>query len=74
VTVAFWITKALTSGVGVSSSDYLVHRLPPVIAVAIGGVALAIALALQFADWMGVSPARGGLDLGAGRSALRWQC
>ncbi len=46
VTVAFWITKALTTGMGESSSDYLVHRLPPVIAVAIGGIALAIALAL----------------------------
>jgi len=34
---------------GESSSDYLVHRLPPVIAVAIGAIALAIALALQFA-------------------------
>ena len=49
MTVAFWITKALTTGMGESTSDYLVHRLPPVIAVAIGGVALAIALALQLA-------------------------
>jgi uncharacterized membrane-anchored protein len=49
VTVAFWITKALTTGMGESSSDYLVHRLPPVVAVAIGGIALAAALALQFA-------------------------
>ena len=49
VTVAFWVTKALTTGMGESSSDYLVHRLPPVIAVAIGAIALAIALVLQFA-------------------------
>jgi uncharacterized membrane-anchored protein len=49
VTVVFWITKALTTGMGESSSDYLVHRLPPVVAVAIGGIALAAALALQFA-------------------------
>src|SRR5450631_4637031 len=49
VTVAFWITKALTTGMGESSSDYLVHRLPPVLAVAFGAVALAVALALQFA-------------------------
>ena len=49
VTVAFWITKALTTGMGESSSDYLVHRLPPVVAVALGGIALAAALALQFA-------------------------
>jgi uncharacterized membrane-anchored protein len=49
VTVAFWITKGLTTGMGESSSDYLVHRLPPVMAVALGGIALVAALALQFA-------------------------
>ena len=56
VTVAFWITKALTTGMGESSSDYLVHRFPPVVAVALGAVALAVALALQlgarrYAPW-----------------------
>jgi uncharacterized membrane-anchored protein len=49
VTVAFWITKGLTTGMGESSSDYLVHRLPPVLAVALGGIALAVALGLQLA-------------------------
>ena len=49
VTVAFWITKGLTTGMGESSSDYLVHRLPPVVAVALGGTALVAALILQFA-------------------------
>src|SRR5450631_3137420 len=49
VSVAFWITKALTTGMGESSSDYLVHRLPPILAVALGAIALAIALAIQFA-------------------------
>jgi uncharacterized membrane-anchored protein len=49
VAVAFWITKGLTTGMGESSSDFLVHRLPPVVAVALGGIALAAALALQFA-------------------------
>jgi uncharacterized membrane-anchored protein len=49
VTVAFWITKGLTTGMGESSSDYLVHRLPPVVAVALGGISLMAALALQFA-------------------------
>src|SRR5665213_955732 len=49
VTVAFWITKGLTTGMGESSSDYLVHRLPPAVAVGLGGIALAAALALQFA-------------------------
>jgi uncharacterized membrane-anchored protein len=48
VTVIFWITKGLTTGMGESSSDYLVHRLPPVVAVALGGSALAGALAMQF--------------------------
>jgi uncharacterized membrane-anchored protein len=49
VTVIFWITKGLTTGMGESSSDYLVHRLPPVLAVALGGIALLGALGLQFA-------------------------
>ena len=49
MTVAFWITKALTTGMGESSSDYLVHRLPPILAVALGAIALAISLAIQFA-------------------------
>ncbi len=49
VAVAFWITKGLTTGMGESTSDYLVHRLPPVLAVALGAVGLAVALALQFA-------------------------
>jgi uncharacterized membrane-anchored protein len=49
VTVVFWITKGLTTGMGESSSDYLVHLLPPVVAVALGGIALTAALALQFA-------------------------
>lgn len=48
ITVAFWITKALTTGMGESSSDYLVHRMPPVLAVALGAIALAGALAVQF--------------------------
>jgi len=47
VTVAFWVTKALTTGMGESSSGYLVHTLPPVLAVALGALALAIALVLQ---------------------------
>ena len=49
VTVVFWVTKGLTTGMGESSSDYLVHQLPPVLAVALGGIALAGALGLQFA-------------------------
>jgi uncharacterized membrane-anchored protein len=48
VTVYFWITKVLTTGMGETTSDYLVHRLGPPTAVTIGGVGLIAALALQF--------------------------
>jgi uncharacterized membrane-anchored protein len=49
ITVFFWITKALTTAMGESTSDYLVHRIDPVVAVLIGFVALLGALALQLA-------------------------
>ena len=49
VAVYFWITKVLTTGMGEATSDYLVHRISPVIAVGCGAVALAISLVLQFA-------------------------
>jgi uncharacterized membrane-anchored protein len=48
VTVAFWITKVLTTGMGESTSDYLVQTLGPIIAISIGFVVFAIALVLQF--------------------------
>src|SRR5215475_6730646 len=48
VTVYFWITKVLTTGMGEATSDYLVHRINPKAAVAIGFVAFAAAMALQF--------------------------
>jgi uncharacterized membrane-anchored protein len=48
VTVYFWITKVLTTGMGEAASDYLSHRLGPIIAVCLGGVGLAASLALQF--------------------------
>ena len=48
VTVVFWVTKALTTGMGESTSDYMVHTMAPVLAVALGAVALAGALTLQF--------------------------
>ena len=48
VTVFFWIVKVLTTAVGESASDYLVHVIDPIIAVGIGGVGLAVALTLQF--------------------------
>jgi len=48
VTIIFWITKILTTGMGETTSDYLAHQMDPVIAVIIGGIALAAALFLQF--------------------------
>jgi len=47
VTVYFWIIKLLTTGMGETTSDYLVHRINPLIAVALGGAGLAAALVLQ---------------------------
>ncbi len=48
ITAYFWIVKALTTGMGESTSDYLVHRLVPEIAVVLGGIGLVVALILQF--------------------------
>ncbi len=48
VTAVFWIIKLLTTGMGETTSDYLVHQLAPVIAIALGGLGLLAALALQF--------------------------
>jgi len=47
VTVYFWIIKLLTTGMGETTSDYLVHRINPLIAVTLGGAGLAAALILQ---------------------------
>ena len=48
VTVYFWIIKVLTTGMGETTSDFLVKSIDPTIAVGIGAVGLAIALVLQF--------------------------
>lgn len=48
VTALFWVTKVLTTGMGETASDYLVHRVAPFLAVALGAVGLAVALAVQF--------------------------
>jgi uncharacterized membrane-anchored protein len=50
VTAFFWIVKALTTGMGESTSDFLVHRLVPEIAVVLGAVSFVIALYLQFSS------------------------
>ncbi|HEX7734564.1 MAG TPA: hypothetical protein VF458_06870, partial [Ktedonobacteraceae bacterium] len=49
MTVFFWIVKLLTTALGESTSDYLVHQFDPVVAVALGGIGLVVALLLQFA-------------------------
>ncbi|GAA0243253.1 membrane protein [Actinomadura nitritigenes] len=48
VTAYFWIVKILTTGMGETTSDYLAHRLDPIVAVLLTGTLLAAALALQF--------------------------
>jgi uncharacterized membrane-anchored protein len=41
------VIKVLTTALGETTSDYLVHQIEPVIAVAIGGIGLAVAMTLQ---------------------------
>ena len=48
VTVYFWITKVLTTGMGEATSDYLVHRINPKIASFEG-------LIIGLVDYMAVS-------------------
>ena len=48
IAVAFWITKALTTGMGESTSDYLVLTLGPAIAIGTGALVFAAALVAQF--------------------------
>jgi uncharacterized membrane-anchored protein len=50
VTAFFWIVKALTTGMGESTSDFLVHKLVPEVAVVLGGIAFVVALFLQFSS------------------------
>jgi len=48
ITIYFWIIKLLTTALGESTSDYLVHRIDPVMAVVLGFIGFAIAMVLQF--------------------------
>jgi uncharacterized membrane-anchored protein len=48
MTVYFWILKLLSTAMGEVTSDYLVSQIDPVIAVALGGIGLVVALILQF--------------------------
>jgi uncharacterized membrane-anchored protein len=48
ITAWFWLTKVLTTGMGETASDFLLHTLEPEVALALGGAGLAASLALQF--------------------------
>ena len=48
ITAYFWAIKALSTAMGESTSDYLVHAMDPKIAVVLGFIGLVAALALQF--------------------------
>src|ERR1700742_4786168 len=48
ISAFFWIVKALTTAMGESTSDFLVHSLVPEIAVVLGGIAFCVALYIQF--------------------------
>jgi uncharacterized membrane-anchored protein len=47
ITLLFWVVKLLTTAWGESTSDYLVHRFDPVLAVIAGFVIFAAALLVQ---------------------------
>jgi len=47
ITVYFWVIKALSTAMGEATSDYLVHALNPVPAVALGFAGFVVALWLQ---------------------------
>ena len=47
VTVMFWIIKGLSTALGESTSDYLVHAMAPELAVVLGFLGFCAALALQ---------------------------
>lgn len=57
VSAIFWIAKVLTTGLGETSSDFLVKSLEPLLVIPVTAAALAVALALQllsprFEKWL----------------------
>jgi uncharacterized membrane-anchored protein len=48
ITAYFWVIKALSTALGESTSDYLVHVMNPRIAVGFGFIGFVVALVLQF--------------------------
>jgi uncharacterized membrane-anchored protein len=47
ITAAFWIAKVLTTGMGETTSDYLVYNINRYVAVLLGAIGLAVGLVLQ---------------------------
>jgi uncharacterized membrane-anchored protein len=56
ITVFFWIIKGLSTALGESTSDYLVHVMPPVVAVLLGFVGFLAAIGLQLRTRRYVAP------------------
>jgi uncharacterized membrane-anchored protein len=48
ITAMFWLIKGLSTAMGESASDYLVHAMAPELAVVLGFIAFVAALVLQF--------------------------
>jgi uncharacterized membrane-anchored protein len=48
ITVFFWVIKALSTAMGESTSDFLVHAMAPVLAVLLGFGGFLLAMILQF--------------------------
>ena len=48
VTIFFWIIKVLTTGMGETTSDFLVNRFNPIVIVLVAGVMLLLSLIIQF--------------------------
>lgn len=48
VSVLFWVTKVLTTGMGETTSDYFAVTFDPVVVIPLTGLALVVALVLQF--------------------------
>ena len=48
ITAYFWVIKAMSTAMGESTSDYLVHRMNPKLAVLLGFAGFVLALLLQY--------------------------
>ncbi|MEO6826142.1 MAG: hypothetical protein ABI255_11250 [Microbacteriaceae bacterium] len=48
ITAYFWIIKGLSTAMGESTSDYLVHAMPPVLAVLLGFAGFVVGMVIQF--------------------------